>query len=153
MNYNSNTFILSLVLLCFIYCIYRINKLENRENFTTATTEQQITAAVKRIYLADVEAIRLLSNFAIQLSQGGTTIPGNVSFSGNTTIGGNILLNNKPGTQIIDFGAGDASREGNAGKIAYGLFDALDIVGKGTSNTNRKVHLWDATSSIKLDIS
>jgi hypothetical protein len=79
-----------------IYLCLKINKLENKmvEGFSTSTTEQQINTAVKKIYLADVEAIRLLSNFAIQLSQGGTTVPGNVNFTGNIGLNNNLVLNN-----------------------------------------------------------
>lgn len=95
MNPNYNTFIITLILFAFLYCMYKINTLESKEKFTTnLTTQDQINTAVKRIYLADVEAIRLLSNFAIQLSQGGTTtVPGNVTFSGNTIVNGNTNIN------------------------------------------------------------
>ena len=80
---NNNNIVLVIVIFVLIYCLYKINKLENKENFDTATTKQQINTAVKKIYLADVEAIRILSNFAIQLSQGGMTIPGNMTVSGS----------------------------------------------------------------------
>jgi hypothetical protein len=54
------------------------------------------------------------------------------------------LINHFP---IIDLGANDSTREGNAGKIGYGhpIWDstALGIVGKGTSNTTRKIRMWD----------
>jgi len=85
--------LLFILVIAFMYNTYKLNKLEETEKFTTATTEQQITTAVKKIYLADVEAIRLLSNFAIQLSQGGTTVPGNVTFSGNVTTKGKMDVN------------------------------------------------------------
>jgi hypothetical protein len=89
-NYNNCTIILFLVLLCFLYCIYEINNIKKKyiENFvTTTTTEQQIDTAVKKIYLADVEAIRLLSNFAIQLSQGGFVIPGPIKCTNDLHLG------------------------------------------------------------------
>ena len=44
----------------------------------------------------------------------------------------------------IELGA-DVTKEPNAGKIGYqkfGNFDALDIVGAGTSGSNRKINLW-----------
>ena len=83
--FDSKNNILTIIIFLFIfYCIYEINNLKNKltnkvENFTT---QDDINTAVKKIYLADVEAIRLLSNFAIQLSQGGFTIPGNVNING-----------------------------------------------------------------------
>ena len=92
---NNNIIILIFVLIfCFIYCIHKINNIERKlnnkvENFTT---QDDINTAVKKIYLADVEAIRLLSNFAIQLSQGGFTIPGNLSISGHLNTTGNLSI-------------------------------------------------------------
>jgi hypothetical protein len=80
---DSRDILLIILVIAFFYNTYELNKIKTKENFVTTTTEQQIDTAVKRIYLADVEAIRLLSNFAIQLSQGGTTVPGNVTFSGD----------------------------------------------------------------------
>jgi len=85
---------LLIIILCLalIYVFYEINNLKKKifvEGFdaTSDATNTAISKAVKQIYLADVEAIRLLSNFAIQLSQGGTTVPGNVNISGNLGIG------------------------------------------------------------------
>jgi hypothetical protein len=123
-----------------LYLFYEINNLKKIEGFTTNTaTQEQINTAVKRIYLADVEAIRLLSNFAIQLSQGGTTVPGSVTFSGDISL---------TSGKVIDLGSDDTTRGGyNAGKISYGhpVWDssALCIVGKGTNDSNRRIRMWD----------
>jgi len=79
-----------------MYCINEINKMKKiNEQFTTSlsTTDDAIKTAVKQIYLADVEAIRILSNFAIQLTQGGTIVPGNVTFNENITISGSLKTN------------------------------------------------------------
>jgi len=83
------TIILIIIFLVIIYFSFKINDLEKKiiEDFVD-TTDTQINNAVKKIYLADVEAIRLLSNFAIQLSQGGTTIPGKVNFTGRIGVVG-----------------------------------------------------------------
>ena len=54
---------------------------------------------------------------------------------------GQITKNN-----VIEFGAGVAGKEVNAGKIAYGAFDgnsSLNIVGAGTTGSNRLVRVWD----------
>jgi hypothetical protein len=47
--------------------------------------------------------------------------------------------------RTIEFGADVGGKEVNAGKIGYqtyGNFDALDIVGAGTTANNRKINLW-----------
>ena len=158
---DNRDILIFIFIIAFMYHTYKLNKIEHFD-----TTQDQINATIKRMYLADIEAIRTLSNFAIQLSQGNTTISGNVTFSGNTTtsgnsttngnsiingnstingnltISGNILLS---GNKMIDFGFNDTSRNTDAGKISYGLLnaDALSIVGKGTSTNNRKVKILD----------
>ena len=76
--------ILIIIFIVIVYFNYKINKLEQKslEEFTiTEETKTEIKTAVKQIYLADVEAIRILSNFAIQLSQGGFTVPGPITFN------------------------------------------------------------------------
>ena len=104
---NNNIIILIFVLIfCFIYCIHKINNIERKlnnkvENFTT---QDDINTAVKKIYLADVEAIRLLSNFAIQLSQGGFTVPGNLNITGNLNNNGNITCTNNINGETINGG-------------------------------------------------
>jgi hypothetical protein len=48
------------------------------------------------------------------------------------------------GNNTLEFGAGFASKEPNAGKIGYQTWspDALDIVGAGTTSTSRKVKFY-----------
>ena len=61
--------------------------------------------------------------------------------NGTVTISGNLLI---PGNNVIDLGAGDATREANAGKIGYGIWDnAFNIVGKGKPGDPRKIWLYD----------
>ena len=88
-------FLLLILIFIIIYFSWKINCIEkkNIEHFTTTTTEEHIKRAVKQIYLADVEAIRILSNFAIQLSQGGTTISGNITFENGVIINNNATIN------------------------------------------------------------
>lgn len=54
---------------------------------------------------------------------------------------GNLLLRDKG---VLALGSNVAGKELNAGKIGYEVFspDALDIVGAGTDNTNRKVKVY-----------
>ena len=48
------------------------------------------------------------------------------------------------GRTALEFGAGISGKQVDAGKIGYQTFtgDALDIVGAGTTATNRKIKLW-----------
>ena len=86
-NCSNNNIIILIFVLIFCFIFYIISELNNLKKSLTNkvenfTTQDDINTAVKKIYLADVESIRLLSNFAIQLSQGGFTIPGNVNING-----------------------------------------------------------------------
>lgn len=66
--------------------------------------------------------------------------------SHSLTVGGASYLNGDLRLDgLMDLGAKDGDREGNAGKIGYKHFssDALDIVGGGGPNAgNRKVRIW-----------
>jgi len=110
---NLNNILIFIIILLFMYCINEINKMKKiNEQFTTSlsTTDDAIKTAVKQIYLADVEAIRILSNFAIQLTQGGTTVPGNVTFNENITISGSLKTNTiSPSSSSIVNINGDAT--------------------------------------------
>jgi uncharacterized coiled-coil protein SlyX len=58
-------------------------------------------------------------------------------------IAGNVKID---GNNTIEFGAGVAGKEVSAGEIGYqsfGNFDALDIVGAGTTGANRKIKFWN----------
>jgi hypothetical protein len=48
------------------------------------------------------------------------------------------------GNNMLQFGAGLAGQDPNAGKIGYEAFttNSLDIVGAGTNNTTRKIKFW-----------
>jgi hypothetical protein len=88
-----------------------------------------------------------LLNRAVQAFTGGTN-----SFSGNVGIGvsspsaplhinGGVKVN---AANTLELGAGVAGKEANAGKLGYQVFttNALDIVGAGTSGTNRQIKFW-----------
>ena len=65
-------------------------------------------------------------------------VSGGIMTSNGTRIGIN-------GTSILEWGVGVAGKDPNAGKIGYQTFttDALDIIGAGTNNTNRKIKFWN----------
>lgn len=71
---------------------------------------------------------------------------GTVSWT--TVSGGGGGGSSLSGTNTFEWGTGVSGKETNAGKIGYstwstGTNDALDIVGAGTSTTNRAVRIWD----------
>ncbi len=64
-----------------------------------------------------------------------------------TSIGDAVTLNGRlgiVGNRELEFGAGVAGKEGSAGMIGYEKFTtgALDIVGAGTTGSDRKVKVW-----------
>ena len=71
---------------------------------------------------------------------------GTVSWT--TVSGGGGGGSSLSGTNTFEWGTGVSGKETSAGKIGYstwstGTNDALDIVGAGTSTTNRAVRIWD----------
>lgn len=65
----------------------------------------------------------------------GTTTIANLTLAGPSQISG---------SNVIEFGGGIAGKDPNAGKIGYGALttDSLDIVGAGTTGSNRKVKVF-----------
>jgi hypothetical protein len=90
----------------------------------------------KNINCDTINSKKIQSNGEIQVNQ--------LLVSRNSTIGG--ILNLQQG-QYIDFGSNDTTKDPNAGKIGYSLFeDSLNIVGKGKPNEPRRTKLWDNLS-------
>ena len=89
----------------------------------------------------------------IKLYTGNSTAP-RIAVSQNGQIGinttptyGTLDVNGTVGirgSNTLEFGAGVSGKEPSAGKIGYGTFDAgiLDIVGGGTTGTNRQVKIY-----------
>ena len=65
------------------------NKIEKMADVSPDTLDA-INAAVKNLYVADVEAIRNLSNVATQLQAGGLTIPGDLTIKGKLNVDSDI---------------------------------------------------------------
>jgi hypothetical protein len=82
----------------------------------------------------------------------------NISAGGNTGIGINPAtaklhvngLMKIEGSNSLEFGAGIAGKEMNAGKIGYNSFGsgALEIVGAGTNATNRRVFFYSEGGTV-----
>ncbi len=87
---------------------------------------------------------RTARNFAWYLGGSFSSSENNPGANGTTL----AILNDSGlainGRRTLNFGA-DQGKETSAGKIGYGSFsngDSLDIVGAGTTGTNRKVQIW-----------
>ncbi len=74
-----------IVIIAYVFIIYKVEKL-TIENMGEVSGD--IREAIKQVYLADVEAIRNLSEVATKLQAGGLTVPGQM------TLKGNLLVNN-----------------------------------------------------------
>lgn len=73
---------------------------------------------------------------------GGNVGIGTTTINEKLTIAGNASISD---ANTLEFGKNVSGKEANAGKIGYQTFTtgALDIVGAGTSSSNRMVKLWD----------
>ena len=92
---------------------------------------------------------------------GGMNISGGLRVNGSPGTSGQVLTSSGggamswstggtslSGTNTFEWGTGVSGKETNAGKIGYstwstGTNDALDIVGAGTSSSDRAVRIWD----------
>jgi hypothetical protein len=79
-NLNSGKYNLILFSIIFILFFVIFN---NKIKESMSNISNDIKEAVKQIYLADVEAIRNLSEVATKLQKEGLTIPGNLTVTGS----------------------------------------------------------------------
>ena len=81
------------------------------------------------------------TGYHLVISQGGNTGIGINPATAKLHVNGAMKLE---GTSLLEFGAGIAGKELNAGKIGYNGFgtNALAIVGAGTNTTNRAVYFF-----------
>jgi hypothetical protein len=70
------------IVIAYVFMLYRVEKMTDTPNVS-----DQIKQAVKDIYLADVEAIRNLSEVATKLQAAGLTIPGHTNVKGKMVVG------------------------------------------------------------------
>ena len=71
--------------------ILKINKtLEGMSNTESKNLEKMVEDTVKKVYLADINAIRNLSEVSKKLQSGGLEIPGDLKVKGNLTVDNNI---------------------------------------------------------------
>ena len=85
-------------------------------------------------------ATTALTATSVNQTSGSSTL--NATTINNFTLAGPGKVN---ASNTLEFGGGVVGKEGSAGKIGYGAFNPpgyLDIVGAGTTGTNRKIHLF-----------
>ena len=82
----NNDILFLIILVIVIAYVFAIYKIESMGDVSTQLTQDQVKDLIKQIYLADVEAIRNLSNVATQLQAGSLTIPGNLTIGGELNI-------------------------------------------------------------------
>jgi hypothetical protein len=109
----------------------------------TASTLSGNGASVTAINAGNISSgtlgdARLSANVALR--SGGNTFSGNQVFNNSVQANGYVGI---AGNNTMEFGTG-LSKEGSAGKIGYGIFvpDALNIVGAGTTGSNRKLQVY-----------
>ncbi len=106
MEINLNILFIVAIVIFILYEYFNQNKTtENFADTTTAVTSDQVKQMIREIYLADIDAIRNLSNVATKLSTGGYTTPGNLTVSGTTNSSainsGQIIVKGKDGNSVI----------------------------------------------------
>jgi len=103
-----------IILVIVVGYVFAIYKIETMGDVSSQLSQDQVKEMIKQIYLADVEAIRNLSNIATQLQAGGLTIPGNLTVQGELNIkdantklmkGDGNSLRVKTATGFIDIGS------------------------------------------------
>jgi hypothetical protein len=92
-NGNFNTYLL-LIVTILIFHLYWSRDIKE----PMSAVSNDLKEAIKKVYLADVEAIRNLSEVATKLQSGGLSVPGNLTTSGNTTVNGSKLITSNNNT-------------------------------------------------------
>jgi hypothetical protein len=109
-----------------------------------ANVSNDIKEAVKQVYLADVEAIRNLSEVATKLQAGSLTIPGNLTVTGN-------ILGNHIYTKTLDIkGKHGTTHFNHADKGETYLRDNVFVADHlHTQNLTTSNHIYTKTLDIK----
>ena len=89
-------------------------------------------------------------NFVMNTTNGNVGI-GTTNPTATLHVGGHQKMNN---ANTIEFGSNVAGKNQDAGKIGYETFtdDALDIVGAGSTEGNRKVKMWDILEVDSIEV-
>ena len=88
---NTGKYNLILIIVLFVLAFHQYFFKSTKESMADVS-DAQIADAVKKYYLADVEAVRKLSDVATKLQAGGLTLPSDLKVSGNLKAKGAILF-------------------------------------------------------------
>jgi hypothetical protein len=110
-----------------------------------SNVSNDIKEAVKQVYLADVEAIRNLSEVATKLQAGGLTIPGNLTVTGTIKASGEIS-NNSFSLSVLNNSINNVNNSVN--NVNSSLSSSINNV---NSNLNNQVNSINSQLSNKYD--
>lgn len=102
-NINSGKYNLVFLIVVALFIAHLYWKQCSTENMTDLTDTITVENAVKKVYNANIEAIRNLSSIATKLQEGSLTIPGDLTVAGKVIVGskdgadGEIKVLNKSG--------------------------------------------------------
>ncbi len=105
------------------------------------------------VWSGGVHAWDIYTEATIGLGKDGNVVSslnsgGDASFGRNLNVNGNTTMNSAQvrGNNTLEFGAGIAGKEVNAGKIGYQTFgtnNGLEIFGAGSASNNRKIRFYN----------
>ena len=102
---NTGKYNLILFVIIFLLIFHQYFNNGTKEHMADVSSTQ-IADAVKKYYLADVEAIRNLSNIATQLQASGLTVPGDLKTSGELYVKNWLRVHGDQGIYFQDRGGG-----------------------------------------------
>jgi len=90
-----------LIILCvvvaYVFMLYKVEQMVDTTTAPSTVNIDKIKDVIRQVYVADVEAIRNLSNVATKLQTTGLTIPGDINATGDI----NVVKNFKVGNTVI----------------------------------------------------
>ena len=124
---NDN--IIYLMIIAIVYLMYKISCYNTIEKFAenSQNISEQIKEQIEKIYKADVQAIRNLSDISKKLQVGSLTIPGNLTIEGDINMKGGKSIKSTGQLQL-------ASNVNITGSISGNTI--TNINNKMSSNTN-----------------
>ena len=120
---------------------------QGKETMVDVSNIDQIKEAIKQVYVADVDAIRNLSEVASKLQAGGLTVPGQLKASGKLATN-NLDPNNMPdgwtgGLRILDGYASGTMGFGPDGKKLNASINSAGAIGGTKLNIEDKIIVND----------
>jgi hypothetical protein len=146
---RNEQILLIIILIITVYFTWEIN---NLETFVDTTNDPAVSAAIQKVYAADLDVVTKLSNFAIQLSNDGViTVPGSASFTGpvstnaltpaSITTTGTVRCNEMIYNRISSF-----NNDNTVGSYVFGAIAVIYVSNKGPGDRipiyTSIIHYW-----------